>query len=337
MSEQLTDAQIEESLFQKLTGGKADAADEIPDVPEDTDEPAVIDRTEPAASEAEKDVARDAGELADEAAPAAEAVDEEPAAEDVIDFEHEGKAYKVPKPLVDGALRQQDYTTKMQELANERKYVAAERARMQVESQVSQTLAPSLAQLQNIDQHIASLKGQSPDPGEDPVGYLRFNKQVSDLRDARQELSAQIEQTRTELMRQKQSADAELLRAGFAVLQRDIPKWGPEVQADVAKRMQSIGYTPEELASFTDPRVIKLAYESIQYQRMKDSLATTAAKKVAAAPAPVIKPTASATSSTKPVQDRAKALKKQAMRSGNTQDAEAALLAVIQAQRAKRR
>lgn len=337
MSEQMTNAQIEEQIFQKLTGGKADAADDMPDVPEDTAEPADIDRTEPPASAAEKDVARDAGELADEAAPAAEPVDEEPVAEDVIDFEHEGKSYKVPKPLVDGALRQQDYTTKMQELADARKYVAAERAKMQVEAQVSQTLAPSLAQLQNIDQHIASLKGQSPDPGEDPVGYLRFNKQVSDLRDARQELSVQIEQTRTELLRQKQSADAELLKAGFAVLQREIPKWGPEVQADVAKRMQAVGYTAEELGSFTDPRVIQLAYESIQYRRMKDGLAATAAKKVADAPTPVVKPTASVSSTTKPVQDRAQALKKAAMRSGKTADAEAALLAVIQAQRAKRR
>lgn len=332
----MSDADVEAQLASKLAGQPADIKEDIPDVVDD-DTPATLDRAELPDSEAEKDLARDAGEPVEEAPaePVAEQAAEE--SDDTIDFEHEGRSYKVPKPLVDGALRQQDYTTKMQELANERKYVAAERLRMQVESQVSQSLAPSLAQLQNIDQHIASLKGQAPDPGEDPVGYLRFNKQVSDLRDARQELSTQIEQTRTELLRQKQSADAELLRAGFAVLQRDIPKWGPEVQADVAKRMQSVGFTPEELGSFTDPRVIKLAYESIQYQRMKDGLATTAAKKVAEAPKPVVKPTSSVPNSTKPMQDRVQALKKQAMRTGKTQDAEAALLAVIQAQRAKRR
>lgn len=316
----MNEAQVEEALFQKMTGGAANE-----DEPEVDPDEELVD--EPAEEAPET-------EAATEETPA----DEAPATEDDTDYEFNGKVYKVPKELVEGALRQQDYTAKTQELAEMRKFVASQKQALEFEAEASKTLAPALTQLQNIDQMIAGMRGQAPDPSQDPIGYIQFNKQLSDLREARQELGAEVDKARTELAKQKQVATSELLRAGMATLAKNIPNWGAQTQQEVAKHMLGIGYVPAELEHATDPRLVQLAWESAQYRKLKAEMANVAKKKVAAAPTPVVKPSGNNVSQSQRSAKTIDALKERAMKSGRAEDVENALTArLMQARRATKR
>lgn len=322
----MTESQVEDALFQKLTGGATEDEPDFDDDPDAVDEAA---GDAPAGTETAEE-----SETAEEAMAGTETAE----AADEADFEHNGKVYKVPKALVEGSLRQQEYTTEMQELANMRRFVASQKQTLEFEAEASKTLAPALLQLQNIDQMIAGMRGTAPDPSQDPIGYIQFNKQLSDLRDARQDLSAEVEKARTELAKQKQSATAELLRAGMATLTKNIPGWGVQAQQEVAKHMLDLGYVPAELEQATDPRLVQLAWESAQYRKLKNEMSNVAKKKIATAPTPVVKPSGNNVSQSQQSTRTVETLKAKAMKSGRTEDVENALTArLLQARRAIKR
>ena len=248
-----------------------------------------------------------------------------------MEFDHGGKKYTVPKPLVEGALRQADYTKNMQEVAAEKRVVAAERVAMQARQAIVAELAPALAQVQNTEQHIASLRAQMPDPSVDPMGYIQFDKQVRDLEAGLGQLRDAVAQRGTELATQQQSATAELMREGFQRIAQKIPKWNDQsFRASVAEYAVAEGYTPDELAATTDPRMIKLMVDAMQYQKLRAGK-PEARKKIMDA-APVVRPTGSVNQASA---ERAKAADAvaRAKRSGTTQDAEAAVLALLRAGR----
>jgi hypothetical protein len=124
------------------------------------------------------------------------------------------------------------------------------------------------------------------------------------------------------------------MREGYQRIAQKIPKWNDQsFRSSVAEYAVSEGYTLDELAATTDPRVIKLLVDSMQYQKLRAGK-PAALKKIADA-APVVRPTGSVNQAST---ERAKAADAvaRAKRSGTTQDAEAAVLALLRAGRTKR-
>lgn len=318
-----------EDLFKKQRGddGKSqpkDAPQTAQEPAEGDDDPEEVDSPVGEAAEASEGSGA-AADADDPYAPAEGGLPEE------MEFEHGGKRYTVPKPLVEGALRQADYTKNMQEVAAEKRAVVAERAVTQARQAILSELAPAIAQVQNTEQHIASLRGQMPDPAVDPMGYIQFDKQVRDLEAGLGQLRAAVAQRGTELAAQQQSATAELMREGFQRIAQKIPKWNDQsFRGAVAEFAVSEGYTPDELAASTDPRMIKLMVDAMQYKRLREGKAE-ARKKIADA-APVVRPTG-ATNQASTAKAKAADAVARAKRSGTTQDAEAAVLALLRANR----
>lgn len=246
---------------------------------------------------------------------------------EVVDFTYEGQQFKVPKPLVEGAMRQADYTRSKQEVAVQQAALASERKVFAHRLAAMQELAPAIAQVQNVEQTIEAMRAKTPDPAIDPMGYIQFDKQLRDLESGLQQLKTSVAQRGTELAAQEQAAKADLMRAGFQQIASAIPKWtDPQFRASVAQYAQQRGYTPEELSELTDPRIVTLLHDAMRFDRLRQS--QPAVRKKIANAGPVVRPTGQ-TSQASNMRAEVDSLKSRVKKTGSTKDAEAAMLALL--------
>jgi hypothetical protein len=253
---------------------------------------------------------------------------------EVVDFDYEGQQFRVPKPLVEGAMRQADYTRSKQEVATEKAAIAAERKVFTHRLAAMQELAPAIAQVQNVEQTIEAMRAKTPDPAVDPMGYIQFDKQLRDLEVGLQQLKTSVAQRGTELAAQEQAAKADLMRAGFQQIASAIPKWtDPQFRASVAQYAQQRGYTPEELSELTDPRIVTLLHDAMRFDRLRQG--QPAVRKKIANAGPVVRPTGQ-TSQASNTRTEVDSLKARVKKTGSTKDAEAAMLALLRGSKGAR-
>lgn len=314
-----SDSSAEEDIFNRLIGnGGGDDGDEPTD-DDEGDEPTGDDEDE--GDEGDEDEGDEGDEDEGDEGDNAQA--------EVVDYEFNGQKYKVPKPVLEGI------TGAQEELDNMRKYVAAQQRQVQHDNEMFEGLAPYILQVQNIDSQIEQLRSQRPDPASDPIGYMTFGKQVEELQDARQRLSAQLAKARTELTEKRQSAKAELVASGKAILAKHIPGWDGKKAGDVAQHMRSLGYAPAELEELSDPRAVIMAYESYMYRQMKAGIGK-AKEKRASAPPPVVRAKGQAPQGNARDAQYKKAVAR-AKKTGSMRDAENALLAALTRPKPKKR
>lgn len=252
----------------------------------------------------------------------------DPPADEEQDYEFRGKTYKLPKALVEGRMRLDDYRAKTEDLAMQRKVFAQQELVAKLNLDIQRAVAPDLGAIQNIDQRIASIRGQMPDPAADPMAYLTLDKQAKDLEAARTQMQAAVLAKGTELLKQKQAAQADLLRTGTEQLVRDIPNWtDPKVQADVVRHAMDMGFTVEELNNAFDPRFIRVIHDAMQFRRGKAAASPAAItqKRVTQA-APTVRPSGTVNQAGTQ-RGQLASLKDKATRSGSPDDAIAALTA----------
>src|SRR5579884_3283912 len=75
-------------------------------------------------------------------------------AEEFDEVEHEGKKYKIPKPLKGAMLMQADYTRKTQEVAEQRKQIEQERVRVAEEQKLHAEHLTEIAKVVALDEAI---------------------------------------------------------------------------------------------------------------------------------------------------------------------------------------
>jgi len=262
----------------------------------------------------------------------APAKEDEPAAgasaDDEQDYEFRGKTYKLPKALVEGRMRLDDYRAKTEELAHHRKAFVQQRKFAELQQHIQQAVAPDVAKIQNIDYQISQLRGNMPAPTADPVGYLELDKQVKDLEAVRESVRQAVLAKGTELLKQKQAAEAELLRTGQEQLARAIPSWEDrQVQAAVVRHALDMGFTVEELNARFDPRFLHVLHDAMQFRKSKSANPAALTQKRVAQAAPTVRP--SATVNKAGARGQIAQLKDRATRSGSPDDAAAALTALF--------
>lgn len=223
-------------------------------------------------------------------ADTAEADDQEADAEPV--YADEKAKVKLPDgteapvaELIQGNMRQQDYTRKTQELANDRKAVAADVERMQ---RITEAF---------VD-HISALVPDAPDASlalSDPNAYTAQKAQheaamaqVQKLIEAG-EAPKQISEAMSEADRQKQLQEAN----------QSLIEMFPEAANGEGRRKffegvqqvsNDLGFTNEELSSLTDHRVFALAHWARKGMEAEKAKATAKAKVAKAPPATPRKP-----------------------------------------------
>ena len=187
------------------------------------------------------------------------------------EIEHEGAKYKVPKPLKEAFLRQADYTTKTQTLAEERRGLEAERQQLAAQQQFQQQHIKDVAKVMSIDERLEQFRqiDWNAAMDADPVGAMKLDRQMRELQQQRTQVVQSIEQTQARTSYESQQATARRNAEAAQELAREIKGFGtPEVTKALKDTGKAFGYKPEELDSVTDPRAVRLLHEAYMYRKL---------------------------------------------------------------------
>jgi hypothetical protein len=190
--------------------------------------------------------------------------------------------------LQQGYSRTKDYTKKTQALAETRKAVEAEKARIEEAKQLRDTYAQRL-------QIIEQMLNQNPDnenlselKESDPIGYAI---KVAERAEREKQLQA-VQAEKQRIAQQQQSEQQEQLKNHLAQEAQKLKEWIPEfrdeVKADLARKeirsyAKSIGFSDQELANVYDARAVQTLYKAMQYEKLMKGKGV-ATKKVSEAP-----------------------------------------------------
>lgn len=235
----------------------------------------------------------------------AEAEDEQPTAAKLETVEIDGKKYTIPPDLKPYLLRQQDYTRKTQEVAEQRR--TAEAAHAQAQQQIAQYSQG----LHMLGQALSQTLPQPPPASlrdEDPIEYVR-QKEI--WQEHAQRLQAvQAEQQRLAYAHQQESDrfTAEHLEREAARLPELIPAWKDDKRrsADttaIKQMLRERGYSDERIAAISTQSTA----DEIAILQEWASLKALFAKRANAKPIPPKSVAPGATRTTGKDIDRAKA------------------------------
>jgi hypothetical protein len=225
-----------------------------------------------------------AEQAAEQTTEAVEATETQPALEEV---EWEGAKYQLPPQLKSALMRQQDYTQKTQAVAERERMVALHQQRQQIEGAFQQSVSQEQIQLHQLEAAIKQYENVNWQQ-LDTDTLVRTKHQLDSIRDQRDQVKQALDGKRQQFEAQVQDLTRQALAKANEVLQRAIPKWGPEVQRDLMSYGQNEGFTDVELGSIRDPRLIKTMWKAQQWDKLQAGK-TVAAKRASGVP-PVLKP-----------------------------------------------
>jgi hypothetical protein len=214
-----------------------------------------------------------------------------------------------------------DYTKKSQAVAEERKAVEAEKARIEEARYLRDQYAERL-------QVIEQMLNQQPETENldylketDPIGYAvkvaelsQREKQLAQVQAERQRIAQQQEQERQEQLGQVIQAEARKLAEA-------IPEYADPQKGEIARRElrefgQKLGFTEQELAGIYDSRQVLTLWKAMQYDKLQ-SAKPSITKKVNEAP----KVMKSGVSQPRDGNDELRKLKAKAKQTGRVADA----------------
>jgi hypothetical protein len=235
------------------------------------------------------------------------------------EVEYEGKKFKIPAELKPALLRQQDYTRKTQEVAEQRKAVEAQHYEALA---IRQQYAHGLQIVQNT---LQQQQPEAPTPQlweEDPIEAARMESRYRAHAERVRAVAAEQQRVHAEAEQRHLAEREHRIRHASQWLESQIPTWKDEgkrtaEQKELAQYLKSHGYTSEEVAAAEDPRAVLLTRKAWQWDQMQK------AKKTATPTAPaVMKPGTAPTR--QPDSGRARVFDR-ARKSGRLEDAAAAL------------
>jgi hypothetical protein len=209
---------------------------------------------------------------------------------DIYTVKVDGEEYEVTQDeLLNGYQRQQAYTKRSQELAEQRKAFEAEAQQV---AQMRDAYAQQLEQLSQYNQQI--LGDAEPDwdalskeySAEELFLYkTKLDQQKEQARQVEAEKQALAQQQAQEQQAQMQQ---HLAKQREEMLDR-IPQWRDEdVRTSEREQVikyaqQSVGFSPQEIANASDARAIELLYKAWQWDNLQ-SKKPAAKKKASKAP-----------------------------------------------------
>ena len=223
--------------------------------------------------------------------------------------------------LLKGYSRTADYTRKTQEIAETRKAVEAERAKIEEAARLRDTYAQRLEvieQMLNQDsgEDLATLKET------DPIGYAvkvaeqaEREKQLNAVRAERQRLAQQQQAEQSERLKAHLAAEAQKLAE--AIPEMSDPVKGQAIRTDIRNYAQKLGFSEQELAQVYDSRAVTALYKAMQYDKLVSNKGE-ATKKVSQAPK-MLKPGTSTPEAR--VSQEVKQLRGRLKKSGKARDA----------------
>lgn len=254
------------------------------------------------AEESEEDAESSDEQSADDSAEDVATDDEDkekPAEEDapsLEEIEHEGKTYKVDPALKGAFLRQQDYTQKTQQVAEEKRQVDAAK-------QQTSAIASQLQQTQQALAYMAqNLIGQEPDLAlaqQDPATYLVLQSQFRQRAEQFQQLQQHGQRLTQAQQEQQQAAQSDYRQREQQALLKAMPDLAKpekfsEFRASALEVGSKYGISAPEIGEITDHRLILALRDLAKFH--KQAAATGELKtKLANVPPKTAKPGAAST------------------------------------------
>lgn len=278
---------------------------EVADSLMDTMNKLVFSDEKPSEEIAPEEVEDEAPE-SDEDEPEAELSDEQPAEGDE-EVEIEGEKYRVPKKVAEAAMRQQDYTKKTQEVAEQRRSVEDKQQYLEARESLINASLSDLSELQALQRQVAqfdSVEWQSLIT-DDPQQALRLSL-------SRQQLQQQLAAKQTELQGKAQQFEQQRLQhlekqmeLGRAELQRRVGKLSATDSKNTFEQGLKLGYSAEEMNRTADPRWMHALVKAARWDALQ-AAKPTAMKKANEAPKAIrpVAPTPKRTQENRSAADR---------------------------------
>jgi hypothetical protein len=221
-----------------------------------------------------------------------------------------------------------DYTAKTQAVAEQAKAVQAQLQRVQQLEQLTQALAPDLAQVKAVEAQLRQY--QNVDwvqlATDNPLEYPRYHAQYDQLVNAFQGTVNQFQQKASAVQQQKAQITAQIVSQQREKLLDKLPSWrdGAKYQQgaqEVREYLTKEGLDPNTIEGLTDAVSVTVAWKAAQYDKLLRAK-TDKVKQLKPLP-PVTRPGASQPSGSTDQRDK---LKARLARTGDTKDAAALLL-----------
>ena len=223
--------------------------------------------------------------------------------------------------LIRGYQLEADYTKKTQSLAEERKTVESEKARIAEANQLRDQYSQ---RLQMVEQMLAQQPQENLEALKetDPIGYA---VKVAEQQQKEKQLQV-VQAERFRIAQMQQAEQAEAISKHVATeaekLAQALPEYadkekGETVRKELRSFAKSVGWTDQELSSVYDSRAVLTLYKAMQYDKLMSGKAEVN-KKVADAPR-MLKGSASTQRS--PDQEQVRKQKQQLKSSGRVADA----------------
>jgi hypothetical protein len=219
--------------------------------------------------------------------------------EETEEVEHDGKKYRIPKPLKGALLMQADYTRKTQEVAAERRQLEERSKALNSEQQAHGEHLSEIARVVGLNDAIAQFeKADWPQiRANNPAAYDQLWFQYQQTRDARDKAVTLLQTKVQERNSQAQQETARRFEEARSAIAREIPEWSPELAGKLNSFAMAQGFTAEELRQVSDPRLVKLIHTAFKASQIQQTNAATIKAKAAEAAKPL--PTVSGSGSEK--------------------------------------
>ena len=175
--------------------------------------------------------------------------------------EYEGQQYKVPKELKDAFLRQSDYTTKTQEVAEQRKALETDRESFQEALQLQTAHTESYTQLGVIDQQLAQYNeiDWTTWSQTDPNAAQQAQIQLGALREQRQQAVDKLQSLQAQTQQKARTETARVVEQNRAKVEKVVPNWSDETEKAVFNFGIKSGLSQSQLANTNyDPVLIEI-------------------------------------------------------------------------------
>lgn len=177
-----------------------------------------------------------------------------------VEVEYEGKAYKLPPELKDALLRQQDYTKKTMDVAEQRRSIEARAKQLETFETLSKERVTAF-------QNVAKLQAQIQQIEAIPLDGLtqeQINGFRLDLNNLQSEVARWENYQQQVAQREQQERSQQFAKAreqAIAQAATRIPNFTNERRAALESLAVEMGATPDDVQNIADPTV----YEVLHY------------------------------------------------------------------------
>lgn len=187
----------------------------------------------------------------------------------------DGKAYKVPKALHDGYLRQADYTRKTSELAQQRTMVEAQNTASAQIVQLSQAFPQVIARLTAAQADVQALSNtdwrqlQSQDPDAFNMRVAQLNLAKTQEQDAQRAFAQASQMFQDGLQKQVATAQEQAHRELSGNGQFSIKGWSEKVANEVTSYWAANGIPLDRLQKVTSAAEVSVLHDAMKYRQLK--------------------------------------------------------------------